>query len=218
MLDKNIILTSDGSHTLLNTNGASYHSVHGAIAESRHVFINAGLSFLKKRGQIKLLEIGFGSGLNALLSYQFSGAKHIIINYHSIEPNPIPENIFTHLNYGSLLNESEIFLKLHKILWNRTHILSSNFSFKKHLLKFENFSGEENFDVIFFDAFAPNEQPELWTEFIYDKLYYLLNKDGVLVTYCSKGIVKRGLKKAGFVLQTLPGPPKKREMLRAIKA
>lgn len=207
--------TADGSNTLyvpeLNEH---YHSIHGAVAESEHVYIQAGLKYTEPFfEEINLLEIGLGTGLNLYLTLQNAQKK---VNYTAIEPYPLTIDLINNMAYGIV--DAEMQTKIHTAESNQWHKLSENFSFHNVNKKLEEISLQPQFfNLVFFDAFAPAVQPELWTNFIFEKLYNAMQKDAVLVTYCCKGEVKRNLIKTGFFVEKLPGPPGKREMLRAIK-
>ncbi|RYD80706.1 MAG: SAM-dependent methyltransferase [Sphingobacteriales bacterium] len=217
--------TADGSHTLFHPElNETYHSVHGAIQESDHVFIKAGLDFFIPQNpnyaEINILEIGLGTGLNALLTYIESAKNALKINYTALEAFPVSEKIYSALNYNEVLNLDEsqsIFRQIHICDWDKKHQFSSNFSFKKIQTKLEEFTSDQQFNIIYFDAFAPQIQPELWTTAIFEKLYSMMHKNALLVTYCAKGQVRRNMQSAGFLVERLPGPPGKREMMRALK-
>ena len=219
-----IKITKDGSNTLfLQDIDEHYHSVHGAIQESLHVFIKNGIQKISpNKCLINILEIGFGTGLNALLTLDYSIKKNLEIKYHTIEPYPLEDpKIWSALNYCELINKNlnNQFDLLHRSDWNKEILMTSFFSFLKYKSKVENCILIPNsYDVIYFDAFSPSSQPELWNESVLEKMFLLLKKNGFLVTYCSKGIVKRKLKKIGFVIDSLPGPPGKREMTFAKKS
>jgi tRNA U34 5-methylaminomethyl-2-thiouridine-forming methyltransferase MnmC len=201
-----IITTSDGSHSLLNTElDETYHSRHGALQESLHVFIKNGLDLCAK-DEVNVFEVGFGTGLNALLT-ALSNRK---VNYTTIEAFPLPEEIFTLLNY----EPRDLLLQLH-----RNHELRiTNFKFKKHHATLQSISLWPNqFDVIYFDAFAPSKQPTMWEFPMIEKVCNALTPGGLFVTYCAKGQLKRDLKALGLNVETLPGPPGKKEMVRAKK-
>ncbi|HBO75635.1 MAG TPA: SAM-dependent methyltransferase [Marinilabiliales bacterium] len=217
---RQIILTSDGSHTLfVPLLGEHYHSIHGAIQESRHVFIQTGLGPLNAPKCIKILEIGFGTGLNALLAMQFAHQHQIEILFTTIEKYPLRKDEFSQLNYGSVLGEEWIpyFQQLHECPWEQLVPISEAFSIQKIRADLLTASFIETYQIVFFDAFGPDKQPDLWTVTVFEKLYKSLEKQGVLVTYSAKGQVRRNLKAAGFEVERLPGPPGKREMLRATK-
>lgn len=217
-----IKITADGSHTLyLKSLDETYHSIHGAIQEAIHVYINAGFNYYKNRAQLNVLEVGFGTGLNAFLTYQESLKNNIEVNYTSIEAYPLQKESIDKLNYLSELNVAEkeikLFNKLHEAKWNENEKITGSFSLTKLELMLQDFTREEQYDVIYFDAFGPRVQPELWETSILQQMFNALKVNGVLVTYCAKGSVKRALKEVGFKIESIPGPPGKREMTRAIK-
>ena len=215
-MKKKIIYTKDGSHSIfLKEINETYHSLHGSISESNHVFIQNGLKANLKK-HLKILEIGFGTGLNALLTLINADKKNI--KYTSLEPFPLEEAIFKKLNFHELLNiNREIFLQLHYCNWETDIQISDNFTLHKTKSTLENYKYNEQNDIIFFDAFAPDKQTEMWEKNILKKCFRLINLEGYLVTYCAKGIVKRTLKEVGFDVETLAGPPGKREMIRVKK-
>lgn len=218
-----IFETQDGSHSIYSEDhGVSYHSKYGAIQESRHVFIEAGLRHLAiGRSDIGILELGFGTGLNAYLSLLEADARKLEIYYEAVEAFPISVEQASLLNYPSQVDAPATlagqFMKLHTLPWEEEYSLNSYYTFRKVHSRFENYWPQPRFDVVFFDAFAPNAQPELWEETILEKMYEALLPGGVLVTYCAKGVVKRRLRSVGFDVEALPGPPGKREMTRGIK-
>lgn len=217
-----IFATQDGSHSILSHKfGVSYHSKYGAITESKHVFITSGLyPILTLKKSCKVLEIGFGTGLNAFLTFLETIEGNFDIHYQGIEAFPLSSDQYLQLNYPELLEVpayKDQFLKLHEAEWGIMHRLSEHFTFKKEQILLETFKANEPFDVIYFDAFAPTAQPELWEAPILQQMYEALQTEGIFVTYCAKGIVKRRLKAIGFEVETLPGPPGKREMTRGIK-
>lgn len=216
-------ITSDGSHTLyvpeLNEH---YHSIHGAIQESQHIFVDAGLKmFIGNKNEINILEIGFGTGLNALLTLQECSATNSIISYNGIEAYPLFPEIYSQLNYVSLLKTEDskrYFKMLHEAEWGRQIEINKWFFLKKIQSDIRSYLFPVNeFDLIYFDAFGPDVQPDLWTEEIFTNIYKSLKTGGILITYSCKGIVKRALKNAGFLIEKLPGPPGKREILRSLK-
>lgn len=217
-----IIFTKDGSHSLLNTElNETYHSVHGALQESVHVFIKNGLDyFITQRPQetISIFEVGFGTGLNALLTLQFSRERSQKISYTSVEAFPISEEIWSKLNYADALGTTDDFQQLHHAPWDQLSTITPDFEIKKIKGTLQQVILPENtFDLIYFDAFAPNKQPEMWTIDILGKAVQSLRSPGVFVTYCAKGQLKRDLKSLGVEVETLPGPPGKKEMVRARK-
>lgn len=219
MLKREIKLTEDGSHTIFIPDlNEHYHSTHGAIQEALHVYINAGLQFSDKN-PIHILEIGFGTGLNTYLSLVEAENKNRSVIYHSVERYPIEEDQLKVLNYPDLIEfeSRDLFKKLHYAEWNKSCKISTNFSLKKISGDLKQIELEDKYDLIFFDAFAPDIQPELWTEAIFKKLYDCTNPNAILMTYCSKGIVKRALRASGFEVKRLAGPPGKHHILRATK-
>jgi tRNA U34 5-methylaminomethyl-2-thiouridine-forming methyltransferase MnmC len=217
-----IITTGDGSHSLLNTTlNETYHSVHGALRESLHVFIKHGLEYFVNNNQsknISIFEVGFGTGLNALLTAQFAHDKNIHVDYTSIEAFPLHSDVISKLNYAQSPEQKELFEKIHGAEWEKSISISTGFSIHKvkttlQLIDLSPFA----FDVVFFDAFAPSKQPEMWEISVLQKIYNAVKSPGVFVTYCAKGQLKRDLKNLGFEVQTLGGPPGKKEMVRALK-
>lgn len=218
-----LIKTEDGSHSLYVPHlNEHYHSTHGAIQESRHVYINTGLDACQLQ-QINLLEIGFGTGLNALLSLLQSEKKNKQIHYTSLELYPLSMESAEQLNYAQQLTNKEKadqFLALHKAPWEKAVEITPTFTLHKIETDFSNpsnFNSDIFFDVIYFDAFAPEKQPEMWTQQIFNKIFSLCNKHAIITTYCAKGVVRRMLQSAGFTVERLPGPPGKREILRGRK-
>jgi tRNA U34 5-methylaminomethyl-2-thiouridine-forming methyltransferase MnmC len=198
-----------------------YHSIHGALQESKHVFIQAGLHPLKTQETVRILEIGFGTGLNALLTAQETTASNQNIEYTSLEKYPVTANEVEQLNFQELIPDNEtltLLNALHTSDWEVEQKISSNFTLVKHQNDLKTFDFKPNYyDLIYFDAFAPSAQPELWSETIFQKMYACLRNNGVLVTYCVKGDVRRNMKAVGFKVEKIPGPPGKREMARAYK-
>ncbi|MDR1258727.1 MAG: tRNA (5-methylaminomethyl-2-thiouridine)(34)-methyltransferase MnmD [Tannerellaceae bacterium] len=217
-LNVEIQQTADGSHTLFVPGiNERYHSVNGAIQESLHVFINAGLRHLA-RERVRILEIGFGTGLNALLSLlEADRTEKLWIEYHAAELYPLPVELAATLNYGELLcpGRKELFDALHTAPWDEYVRITPHFMLHK-------IEGDCNrcelpgaLDLVYFDAFAPDKQPEMWNQEIFDALYRLMAHGGVMTTYCAKGAVRRMMQKAGYSVERIPGPHGKREMLRA---
>ena len=221
ILKKEIVKTRDGSNTIFVPEfDETYHSTHGAIQESLHVFIRSGLKFKTELNDISVLEVGFGTGLNALLSFVDSEDTNRNIKYTSLEAYPLQWDLVSKLNYIDIIfngKYSEIYKKIHTCDWESFYELSPYFMLRKQNVKLQNILFDNEFDIIYFDAFAPRVQPELWTEQIFTSMYKALKPGGILVTYCAKGSVKRALRYVGFELQSIPGPPGKREMSRAIK-
>ncbi|MEO8471531.1 MAG: tRNA (5-methylaminomethyl-2-thiouridine)(34)-methyltransferase MnmD [Chryseolinea sp.] len=217
-----IITTADGSHSLLNEFlQETYHSIHGALQESKHVFIQAGMEHwldIHQTDSISIFEVGFGTGLNAWLAWRFARARAINMTYTSIESFPLEESIWKQLNYVKDEADKSLFASLHESAWDITVRLDDGFSLHKMNLKLEDATVEPNsIDVIFYDAFAPSKQPDMWTFAILQKTVSVLKKGGVFVTYCAKGQLKRDLKSLNLVTEGLPGPPGKKEIIRGTK-
>jgi tRNA U34 5-methylaminomethyl-2-thiouridine-forming methyltransferase MnmC len=219
-----IIITEDGSHSLYHEGlKETYHSFHGALQESIHVFIEKGLRFWRTKAglpkEVNIFEVGFGTGLNALLAAQFAIENEVRINFTSVEPFPLDLDIINQLNYVQLINQDKlktVFEELHNAEWGIAVEINPFFSIHKVENKLEDFQTDQRFDVLFFDAFAPSKQAELWTVELLLKCYNLLKDGGVFTTYSAKGQLKRDLKSVGFELETLPGPPGKKEMVRGV--
>jgi len=217
-----IILTKDGSHSLLNTAlNETYHSVHGAVQESKHVFINAGLDYFLQhhtQQQVSILEIGFGTGLNALLTGQHVSNLPCQVKYISLEAFPIGETIWSKLNYAEALNMQHAFELLHRAEWNSAVEVYHNFELTKlHTTLQQVDLLPQSVDIVYFDAFAPSKQPEMWTLEMLRKVVCTMKPQSIFVTYCAKGQLKRDLKDLGLTVETLAGPPGKKEMVRAVK-
>jgi tRNA U34 5-methylaminomethyl-2-thiouridine-forming methyltransferase MnmC len=197
----------------------TYHSKHGAIQESKHVFIEAGLRpLLHQQETLRIFEMGFGTGLNALLTMIEAAQQHQKIHYETVEAFPLEQELVTQLNYCEQTPDwQNSFEQLHTTPWEQPVTLMPYFTLHKHHTQLINYSTGQQFNLIFYDAFAPNAQPELWTVDAFTQLFSLLDDQGILVTYCSKGDVRRSMKAAGFTLEKIPGPPGKREMIRAKK-
>lgn len=215
-----LYLTADGSHSVISDRfGVSYHSKHGAVTESNHVFIAAGLHHLDKQ-QVSVLEIGFGTGLNALLTWQESVRKTLQVVYHAYEKYPISASVVADLNYQSLLGNpdvSEVLKQIHAVPSARPILLSGGMEFVLYQEDFHTIAAVDTYDLVYFDAFAPETQPDLWDEAMFSRMHAAMREQGVLVTYCAKGIVRRAMLSVGFTVEKIPGPPGKREMLRATK-
>lgn len=214
-----VIATGDGSHSLLNTAlNETYHSVHGAIQESRHVFILIGLQASEQTHPsqpIRILEVGFGTGLNALLTMMHASESKTPIIYESWEKHPLPESILLQLNYAGELEDTKSFDAIHRAPWNVETIVAPGFSLLKKQGDVLVDPIEGSYDLIYYDAFAPSKQPELWTMDVLKKVTDRLLPNGFLVTYCAKGQVKRDLTSLGLHVESPPGPPGKKEMTRA---
>ncbi|WP_205500283.1 tRNA (5-methylaminomethyl-2-thiouridine)(34)-methyltransferase MnmD [Rufibacter psychrotolerans] len=215
--------TKDGSTTLyvpeLNEH---YHSVHGALQESLHVFIKMGLeATLERLPAVRLLEVGFGTGLNALLTLQHTLASKAAVQYDTLEKYPLAPEVVAQLQFDKFILNPELldfFGPLHAAPWEQPVAVTPHFTLRKLETDLEAFApSPESYDLVYFDAFAPEKQPHLWTDAIFQKMYDCLAPGGTLVTYCAKGSFKRSLKTAGFTVEALPGPPGKREMTRGVK-
>ncbi|PIF02419.1 MAG: SAM-dependent methyltransferase [Draconibacterium sp.] len=215
------VTTSDGSHTLfLPDLNEHYHSKNGAITESEHVYINAGLLHSKVQNPV-IFEAGFGTGLNALLTALESEKNKKHTTYYTIEKYPLEQQVTTLLNYGIVLPApaSHLFQQIHNTAWNTLNTISPFFKIKKikaDLLTFD-ISQLTFFNIIYFDAFGPDKQPDMWTDELLGKIALNTATDGIFVTYSAKGSVRRSLMNCGFDMEKLPGPPGKNEMLRGIK-
>jgi tRNA U34 5-methylaminomethyl-2-thiouridine-forming methyltransferase MnmC len=215
-----IVLTTDGSQTIRNDiTGDTYHSIHGAIQESQHVFIKNGLEYFTQtfpKEKINILEVGLGTGLNALLTFQLARTLNLKVEYVALEAYPLSSELYSQLNYGS---HNDILIQFHECEWDLPVCISQDFTFTKHQTRIESIELEEKkFDVVYYDAFAPNSQPEMWTPDLFNKLIVWMNIPSVLTTYCAKGEVKRSMRSAGYNIEKLQGPPGKREMIRANKS
>ena len=220
-LKKELLHTEDGSLTIhLSEWNESYHSKHGAIQEAYHVFIKNGLDFFADRKQVSILEIGFGTGLNALITLLESQKRAQNINYVGIEAFPVTAAIYNQLNFDILLKaepQKREFIQLHESEWEKEQPVSPTFTLKKHQMKFEEIIFENQFDLIYFDAFGYRVQPELWSLDIFQRMYKALKTEGVLTTYACRGLVTKNLKQSGFEVQKTQGPIGKREMTIAHK-
>lgn len=214
-----ILKTSeDGSSTLYRPDiEEHYHSIHGAIQESMHVFINAGLKHHPAK-QLNILEVGFGTGLNALLT--LINIRNHKIYYHTVEKYPLPVELVSKINHPELIqhaNAKAYFEQLHKAPWNSIAQITPEFTLYKEKTDLTSFQPNTKFDLVYFDAFAPDKQPELWEPEIFNTISATMNTGAILTTYSAKGSVKRAMQNAGLIIEKIPGPPGKREMLRAFK-
>ena len=223
-MNRKIVLTQDGSSSIFSEEvNQCYHSHFGAIQESLHIFIGAGLCSvqLSDLGTISILEIGFGTGLNALLTYFKAKELNKKVYYESIEHYPITQQEAEQLNYPAILpypHVKELFTTLHTTPWNKKQAISENFIIQKRQISAIEANYTPNrFNLVYFDAFSPEAQPALWTKEVFEPIYNSMKKDGILLTYCTKGSVKQVLNGLGFQLEKLPGPIGKREILRARK-
>ena len=226
-MKREIIITGDGSKTIhIPEWNEQYHSKHGAIQEAQHVFLNMGLHYFisrdtyEKDTPISILEIGFGTGLNALLTFFEAQKLNTSIQYVGVEAYPVTQEEVNAMGYVSLIKEAsaqKVYDALHTVPWESSSEISTDFQLMKRQQRFEDIIDEEAFDIVYFDAFGARVQPELWGETIFKKMYTALRENGILVTYAAKGSVRRAMQAVGFEVERLPGPPGKREMLRATK-
>jgi tRNA U34 5-methylaminomethyl-2-thiouridine-forming methyltransferase MnmC len=219
-LKRKIITTADGSTTIqIEEWNEQYHSKHGAIQEAYHVFLKNGL-FALENAKVSIMEMGFGTGLNALITYWEAQKKGLTIDYVGVEAFPVASEELAQLNYVSALNNKAldtVFDDIHNVEWGKTIPLSPFFTLNKQQKQFDQVTDADAFNLIYFDAFGPRVQPELWTTTLFERMYTALKAKGMLVTYSAKGSVRRNLQQVGFTVERLPGPPGKREMLRATK-
>lgn len=214
-----LVETADGSHSLYNANlDEHYHSKHGAMQEALHVFIKMGLQEFSNQSEIHVLEIGFGTGLNAFLTY-LKKAKNQTVHYTGLETVPLDLDVINQLNYFELESQEHqaLYKKMHELGWTQKHLLTPNFYVQKLQTQVQEVNFNEEFDLIYFDAFGPRVQPDMWTDTVFQKMLAALKPNGFLVTYCAQGEVKRAMKRSGFRVERLEGPPGKREMTKAIK-
>jgi tRNA U34 5-methylaminomethyl-2-thiouridine-forming methyltransferase MnmC len=225
-MKKEIIVTTDGSHSIaIPEMGVTYHSTHGAVQESMHVFIASGLRFMtgkaKEPSPVSIFEMGFGTGLDALLTLIKAEKDHQPVYFETIEAFPLDVSITSQLNYCALLERPDfqpVFERLHNCEWNAVVEISPYFSIKKICTTLADYAPPaNNFSVVYFDPFAPDIQPDLWTVVVFRKLYEQVQPGAVLTTYCSKSIVRRAMAEAGWKVEKIPGPPHKREIVRATK-
>lgn len=199
--------------------GETYHSRHGAIQEAKHVFIKNGLLLIKEK-PVSILEIGFGTGLNAFITFLEAKKKHQYIDYVGVEAYPVLKEEVKALNYVSQLDANENdkeFQLMHSCEWGEKNEISDTFSLTKRKQFFNEIDDKNSFDLIYFDAFGFQYQPELWSVEIFSKMYQALKPNGILVTYACRSSIKKAMQEAGFLTEKLQGPPGKREMLRAVK-
>ena len=224
-MKRKIVTTGDGSTTIQITDwNEQYHSMHGAVQEARHVFLKMGLDFWMNenpdQNSLHILEIGFGTGLNALLTLMHAEKSSVNLLYEGVEAYPVSSEELAQLNYLEAADAQAfeaVFEKMHQIPWEQTEIITEAFQLKKRKQTFETLEDQDQHNLIYFDAFGARVQPELWEEPIFQKMSNALKPGGVLVTYAAKGSVRRAMQAVGFKVERLPGPPGKREMLRAVK-
>ena len=218
-----IIQTSDGSHTVYDESlNETYHSIHGSINESNHVYVNAGLKqfiYESRKKHVNILEVGFGTGLNFLLLYDFLKKRNIKVYYHTIEPQPLNDLILQKLNFSKIIGSvDKIFKIIHKSKSDELVEIDKKITFLKSVDTIENIKlKERKYDIIFFDAFAPSKQPDIWSYNNLNKIHYSMSKNSMLVTYCSSGKFKKTLNDLGFNIEILDGPKGKKEIVRARK-
>lgn len=221
-MKRKVITTSDGSKTIhIEQWNEQYHSIHGAIQEAKHVFLSSGLDYYVEKHKpksISILEIGFGTGLNALLTCMQASDLGLSVVYAGVEAYPVKQEELDALNYCEQLQiKTTDFEAIHNAIWEEEVTITSNFTIHKQQKFFKDIQDINAFDLVYFDAFGARVQPELWTESIFTLMYKALKPQGVLVTYAAKGSVRRAMIAVGFKVERLPGPPGKREMLRATK-
>ncbi|HPB02896.1 MAG TPA: tRNA (5-methylaminomethyl-2-thiouridine)(34)-methyltransferase MnmD, partial [Bacteroidales bacterium] len=223
MKTKKLIITEDGSHTLFIPElNEHYHSIHGAVAESRHVFIEAGLKpKIIENKKLNVLEVGLGTGLNAALALVAAEENQIQLNYFAVEPFPISAEDMMQLNYSKVSESTrmnEVIPAIHAASRDNAVHISPYFVFNYFEKRIQNIEFENDFfDVVFFDAFSPGVQPEMWTMDVFQKIAAAMKPGAVLVTYVAKGEVRRTMKACGLSIEKLPGFGGKREMTRATK-
>ncbi|KQC33847.1 SAM-dependent methyltransferase [Nonlabens sp. YIK11] len=220
-MKREIMTTGDGSKTIhMPDLNEQYHSKHGALQEARHVFIKMGLEHwlgqYPELSELHILEYGFGTGLNALLTAVYEISVKIL--YTGMEAFPVTIEEIDAMDYGSLIEKEQLYKSIHQASWDENVAISDRFQLVKQQMTFESVAFENQFDLVYFDAFGPRTQPELWELSVFKAAFKALKNSGVLVTYCAAGQVRRNLQEAGFLVERLPGPPGKREMLRATKA
>jgi len=219
-LKRRIITTGDGSKTIqIEDWNEQYHSKHGAVQEAYHVFIEHGLRLFNNRS-ITILEVGFGTGLNALITLLEAAKQQLTVDYIGVEAFPVSVDEISALDYCRQLGADNVeasFNKMHSSNWEEEVAITPDFSLLKQKKNFRQIDEENLVDLVYFDAFGARVQPDLWTEEIFSIMHNALKQEGVLVTYAAKGSVRRAMQAVGFTVERLPGPPGKREMLRAIK-
>jgi tRNA U34 5-methylaminomethyl-2-thiouridine-forming methyltransferase MnmC len=218
-MKRELRLTADGSPTLYVPElDETYHSMHGSVQEARHVFIENGLRYVSAElKQVNILEVGFGTGLNALLTAQYAQENTIDVNYVGLEAYPVEEKVWKAIKYENDPDSLDFYSRMMSLPFEQTHVCHSHFKLTKAESLVQDWSSVDNFDLIYYDAFGPRAQAEMWELPIFEKLYALLKTGGALVTYCAQGQFKRHLKSLGMSVEGLPGPPGKREMTRGIK-
>jgi tRNA U34 5-methylaminomethyl-2-thiouridine-forming methyltransferase MnmC len=217
-MNRTLKISNDGSHTIYDAIiDEHFHSVHGAITESQHVFVKNGFGFLDK-SELKILEIGFGTGLNVFLTLMESMKTGTKVDYDSIDLYPLDAELLDKLNYAQILapEMSTVYKSICSCAWNERNTIIEGFILTKILGNALLIDFDKTYDLIYFDAFSPEKQPEMWTKEFFGRIFNALNPGAVLVTYSAKGVVKRTLKDIGFDVELLSGPPGKRQMIRAV--
>lgn len=218
-MKREIITTKDGSTSLFIPEwNETYHSKNGAIQEAYHVFIKNGLSIFKGKS-VSILEIGFGTGLNAFITSLEAERNNLLIDYTAVEAFPLTVEEIDAMNFASKIdsNKTNIFSTIHQLNWELKNQVNDNFYLTKRKQFFQDINDKDCFDIIYFDAFSFDVQPELWSETIFKKMHTALKSNGILVTYACRTVIKQAMISAGFRVEKLPGAPGKREMLRAYK-
>ena len=218
MKDFQVVTTKDGSKTIwIPKRDVYYHSLHGAVSEAQHVYIEHGLTYFK-RPSLTILEMGFGTALNAFMTFLASVKKKQKISYVSVDNHPLTYELVEQLDYPNFLgvgDDEHILRRMHGVDWNHEIPISSQFSLLKANTSIEALSLDKKIDLVFYDAFAPRACQTQWTESVFRNLSKCLTDNAIIVTYCANGQVKRNLKAVGFEVESLKGPPGKREMIRA---
>jgi tRNA U34 5-methylaminomethyl-2-thiouridine-forming methyltransferase MnmC len=216
-----VIETADGSYTLYNTAlDETYHSRKGALRESRHVFIKEGMDFMPADKELRILEVGFGTGLNAILALENAVLTGRKVYYQTLEPYPLSTALVKEVNYSKLIDASlsDLYFRLHELDWGKVEEFVPEFTFLKLEQKLADFTAESgSVNLVFYDAFAPQKQPDMWEAELFGKLFTICEPGAVLVSYCASGQFKRNLLAAGFAVEKIQGPPGKKEMIRAIR-
>lgn len=218
-MERELRITEDGSHTMYVPDlDEGYHSIHGAIQESMHVFIKQGLRTIQA-ADTRILEIGFGTGLNAILTHAEAALTGQRIHYHGVEKYPLVTDEYSKINFGEIRKDlqQDLFMAMHRAPWGEAVKIDPGFELFKEASDFRIMEAAGPFDLVYFDAFDPQKQAYLWTEELFSGIAERVRTGAVLVTYSAKGSVRRALKSSGFDVQKAPGPPGKREMVRAVK-
>jgi tRNA U34 5-methylaminomethyl-2-thiouridine-forming methyltransferase MnmC len=218
-MERELRITGDGSHTMFVPGlNEPYHSIHGAVRESMHVFIMYGLDTVRKP-VIRILEAGLGTGLNVLLTLKSAALDGPAIYYHAVEKYPLDPSETSGINYPDILggSYSELFQRIHSADWGRPVRIAEKFELYKERSDFREMDPQGTFDLVYFDAFDPGKQPYLWTEEVFSRIVERMNPSAVLVTYSARGSIRRALTACGLQVEKVPGPPGKKEMVRALK-